>query len=440
MPLIRWACDDPTRVAAAQHWLQIRDHFVREHRLNLSLAQSVPCRLSSAKSFASLPFELLLAYQQHRGASELGHVFRIANGLHDHIDALVVVGTETDCLPAKMLAEAGCDPYHNELSRAARGSKPRLYFVTESIDNDSLQSLLGRLRAGGNGDFPSERRWALIYLGDSQHAEPQTLQVAFDHLFDLQHRSDWQETPERPGLVTLVGDKPWLHCARFRNLGISQHLCSPPNLARTPMNALCPAGLLVAAFLGFDCVQLLVGAVAQLQHFTQATFTENPALQAAAFESECKQGGLITLPSQSLASIGLWMASAGPWWGHGRFCDHAVATAETVARWRKSKQTTHVCHITVDFSRTDPLPVEVGRTLKKKELAGSLPACSTDAHDAIRNSLSNTATKQCVVRLPTLEMPWLGQLIQMRLISAAVLAMHDASNGDAFEASRVQSR
>ena len=107
--------------------------------------------------FFWLPEEQLSAYQAEREQSELGRIFRVANGMHDEIDAVVVLGIGGSYMGARAMMEACCDPYHNELTRGNRGSKPRMYFEGNNVDNDASAALLQRLAQGGCGDSPGRK-------------------------------------------------------------------------------------------------------------------------------------------------------------------------------------------------------------------------------------------------------------------------------------------
>ena len=163
MPLIRLECSEDL---ATSEWVErlerVRDQFVASHSVDFSDDSNLCARLPPELSFFALPEQQLLSYEKHREASELGHVFQIANGLHDFIDAIVLTGSGTDCRGVHAIAGACCDPFHNELTRAARGSKPRLYIAGKDFDNDQLQSLISRLATAGYGDTTDEDCWAII--------------------------------------------------------------------------------------------------------------------------------------------------------------------------------------------------------------------------------------------------------------------------------------
>ena len=115
-------------------------------------------QLCSDSSFGDhllmLPWNQHDQYQRLRETSALGRIFRAANSLHDHIDTVVVVGHRQQTGICRAIMQACCDPYHNEMDRAARGSKPRMYFADASYDTDSLAALLHRLESSSrtNGD------------------------------------------------------------------------------------------------------------------------------------------------------------------------------------------------------------------------------------------------------------------------------------------------
>ncbi len=117
--------------------------------------------------FFWLPEETLANYERDREKSELGRIFKVANGIHNEIDAVVVLGIGGSYMGARAMMEASCDPYHNELSRGDRGSKPRMYFAGNNVDNDATAALLHRLAAGGYGESAAEDRHALVVISKS---------------------------------------------------------------------------------------------------------------------------------------------------------------------------------------------------------------------------------------------------------------------------------
>ena len=79
-------------------------------------------------AFFELPEKILQEYKEGRDASELGRILQTAQSLQEQTDRVVVLGIGGSYMGARALMDALCEPYFNELSRAERGSKPRVYF------------------------------------------------------------------------------------------------------------------------------------------------------------------------------------------------------------------------------------------------------------------------------------------------------------------------
>ncbi len=128
--------------------------------------------LSSYHTILHQPETLLRDYWKDRTNTELARVFKLANRLHQTVDRVLVFGIDDSSLVAKSLFETCCQPYWNESSRADRGSKPRIYFDSNHLDNDLTHSLILTL---GGGQYqvippalsPELQRWALI-IADSR--------------------------------------------------------------------------------------------------------------------------------------------------------------------------------------------------------------------------------------------------------------------------------
>ncbi|MFG0254689.1 MAG: glucose-6-phosphate isomerase, partial [Rhodopirellula sp. JB053] len=230
------------------------------------------------------PERLLIEYEALRERSELGRVFRVANRLHDHLDAVGVIGSPECLLAPDALMRACCEPFHNELSRSARGSKPRMYFASSGIDNDAVEGLLRRLNqefAANESDHHSpEDRYALIpidfYEGDRSGsvATDVFLRQGVDQLARSLGEADarWLTKlivpilHERSGLSKIATE---IDCSeRFvtpceSTVGASRS--DPLDTAIMmggPFGVYSAATLLPAAFLGLDCIQFLLGASA----------------------------------------------------------------------------------------------------------------------------------------------------------------------------------
>ena len=245
-----------------------------------------------------LPKRLHSEYEQHREQSQLGNAFRIANGLHDHVDALVVVGSDQLTLATKALFGACCDPYHNELSRAARGSKPRIYFAGRSRDNDSMASLLHRLQVGQAGESSVLNNWALfIAAGGASGA----LTLTSARLLLEQHAQSSQ-------FLCLTSNNSFSNPIQDRIPSENQFrlMDSLPLMLQT----MSPAVLVPAAFLGLDCMKLLGGAHEMSTHFEAAETDENLAIRLASFliAYRMQKGTALVFDvrTEALSELGTW--------------------------------------------------------------------------------------------------------------------------------------
>ncbi|MFO0942900.1 MAG: hypothetical protein U0930_19350 [Pirellulales bacterium] len=97
--------------------------------------------------FYLLPERLLSDYEADRQGSELARILAKTKKLMAEVDRVVVLGIGGSYMGAKALMDACCQPYFNEFNRGERGSKPRIYFEGNNVDNDASQGLLHLLGA-----------------------------------------------------------------------------------------------------------------------------------------------------------------------------------------------------------------------------------------------------------------------------------------------------
>lgn len=473
MPLLRFEIDphpsgDGTSArptdALVQSLERARDEFVLDHAIDLDVENNLCPRLPRELSFFALPEQQLLAYERHRENAELGLVFRIANGLHDLIDAVVVVGAEDAMCGARALSDACCDPFHNELSRAMRGSKPRIYYASSNLDNDHLQSLIGRLAAGGYGDVTAESNWSIVCLDTSSDYGVDAASSGFgpgtqfvlDHLLEglsLANQGcgnrEWNPEKLNPQ-VTSVGVQGNALSGRLRDRGLEQSLFVPgdlrvPKLRRDACSVLTPAGLLTSAFLGLDCIQLLVGAAAINENFRNAPFSSNLVLQFLAANRACYSGP--TAAGQlSRRRIVFWANGFGGMadWCRRLFGDHGSgemlaldpgSELERFVSYREGDAGSHgstdwTCHhVLVDSIRTDPL-LEL-ETLRELEISGtpvgseksetsSMPQKLREQRLGCQRRLAGLGVRQTTITLPVVDTHSLGQFVQMMMIASAM--------------------
>ena len=420
-----------------------RDVLVGRHSFEIGAPGQRAARLPDALPALYFPEQQLLAYEDHRESSELGQVFRIANGLHDWVDALVVIGSDIGSASAKSLLDSCCDPHHNELSRAARGSKPRYYFLSDTAENDMVVSLTERLSRGGYGDGPAENRWAMIVVNPTN---PSTTQDAIVSHLLRQNECCRNGLPESrlASLVTVIqsnqGSGP-ISVAGAND--IPHETLRLAEWADPAQRLLSPLGLLPAAFLGLDCIQLLVGAARINDNFRSAKTPDNRVLQ---FVAENSDRSSAKLSEANIASRRLFCFHSP----HvGRFAEWLTALFEDqqgrsrlrIVRPRDLQRTVgqlierdenpdslpvFVNHLVIDAARTDPIKLASTRVPTTSQCPATLADLSQDSILAKLDALKSNCQarqvdlRQNIIRLPVIDTHWLGQWLQWMLLAAEV--------------------
>lgn len=392
-------------------------------------------RSASDERFYGLPDDLLRRYRELREGSELGRIFQIANTIVQQLDAVVVLGAGGWSAGARAMLEACCDPYHNELSRAARGSRPRMYFEGDDLDNDAIQALQSRLSAGGYGDLPSDKRYAIAVI--SRHGDTLETAVAFrqflSHLRDSLGDESDRWLPKLVFPVTGAGGK-------LRDVATAigcETVFDIPDGLSGPFAILSAAGLLPAALLGLDCMRLLEGAAAMNRHFETAPPEQNMVLQFLAVNhllalNRGRSIRVLAVWSKELESVGRWydrlLAESFGAAGLGVASRTRVQTRDVYGRHprHRSVRDDHVFNdLIVEQPRTDPLSVGRGRwnedgldDLADLDLTDIQAAAIKGSHDALWADRQPTTA----LLLPTIDTHSLGQLFQMWMIATAMEA------------------
>ena len=372
--------------------------------------------------FIRRPEELLAAYVADRRQSELGRLFRRASYLHTIVDRVVVLGVGSSYLGAKAILESSCQPYWNELSRADRGSKPRMYFAGNNIDNDATQGLLHLLDA--HKGMPAENeldRWGLAVINKNGQA-PEVAIAFHQFLTALESSADNDPTKLAELLVIVTGND-----GKFRNLvqeRVVSDFFSFPDGADEPFLVLSSVGLVPAALVGVNVIELLQGAVAMTEHFATAVPEENVVLQFVATNHllEKKRGlntRVMSLWSTALNGFGHWhdhLASNTLGKDDIGFTPMSIvnsrdlhARLECLIHGRRDKI---VNNIIVEEVRFDPLSVGT----PKEFLPEVMKIAIHDTNQALREH-GRPSTNLFVPRVDELHM---GQLFQMMMLSTAL--------------------
>ncbi len=383
--------------------------------------------------FFRLPEQQLAAYQADREKSELGRIFRVVNGMHDEIDAVLVLGTGGSYLAARALMQACCDPYHNELTRGARGSKPRMYFEGNNLDNDASASLLHRLTQGGYGDSPAEKRFAIVVI--SQSGETMETAVAFrEFLAALESniRGDTKSQLARL-VIPVTGGRGKLHDLAGE-VGCTEIFSVPDDVGER-FSVLSAVGLMPAAFLGLDCIQLLEGAVAMNEHFSSAPYADNVVLQYVAVNHllalhRDTSIRVMSVWSKSLESVGRWYDQLLAESNGDQ--DLEVTTLTTVdtqdfdsrhQRHQQGRSDKVFNNLIVDSYRCGHL--KIGQSDRNQDnlnqIAGrSWPELMRTAIQETNHALHQASRPTTDLVLPVIDTYVLGQLFQMLMIATVI--------------------
>lgn len=383
--------------------------------------------------FFWLPEEQLEAYEKERERSELGRIFAVANSMHDRLDAVVVLGIGGSYMGARAMMDACCDPYHNELSRGARGSKPRMYFEGNNVDNDATSALLGRLAAGGPDDSQASKRWGIAVISKSGGTIETA--IAFRQFLAALENSLGTEAAGKLAdfVFPVTGASGKLHDLATE-IGCREIFTVPEGVGGR-FSVLSSVGLLPAAILGLDCMKLLAGAVAMNDHFKSASPEENVVLQYVAVNHLLSQHRganirVMSLWSKALEAVGLWydqlLAESNGKDGKGVTPLTTVNTRDLHSRHQQHQEGRNdkvFNNVIVESYRADPL--RVGSSQRNQDGLNdiadkSLPEVMEAAIRGTNDALHADGRPTTDIVLPTIDTHVLGQLFQMLMIATVI--------------------
>lgn len=250
--------------------------------------------------FVDLPEQLL---KEHR--SELEHIKATAERFARERASVVVLGIGGSYMGARAMFEACCHPFHNELPASMRGSRPRLYFEGNNLDNDAMAGLIQLLesRAG-------EEDWGIVVI--SKSGSTIETAVAF-RIFAEALQKHCQRRGRAFGDHVLVVSQPesqlWKLC---RSLSVSRdQMFAFPEDVGGRFSVLSAVGLVPAAILGLDLEGLLTGAVAANETFLENDPQVNLILKFVAIchLMEVQRGASLRVLAtwgKRLEAVGLW--------------------------------------------------------------------------------------------------------------------------------------
>lgn len=359
-----------------------------------------------------LPENLLREYSLHRTASRLGEIFAWANRFQSQTDRVVFVGSADSHRIIRTFKQACCDPFWNELTRGERGSKPRVYFVGDSLDNDSLQGHLQMLSSERPANRGESFGWGTVVL--TGYEQEQSVIVAEKHLRQHLQRS---------------GNEVLFYECHARVCEDSPSPCFVPS-ALLPFS---PQGMLPAAILGINIMELLAGASWTSKLFASAASTQNPILQWVAW-NHVAESRRVALWNPSLSAGMHWLVHLERSLSKGGMSPSGPCAILDPLSDQLSPDELACCnHIWVEQSRFDALPLEPGpvveviwdptsdrpRAISPDVSSG--PSCTEVAKNRYEQTLEHQVQlggMGLTFKLPDLGELSLGQWMQWMIISS----------------------
>lgn len=381
--------------------------------------------------FLELPERVLGDYKQQRHTSELGRILKVAHDLREKVDRVVVLGIGGSYMGAKALMDACCDPYFNELSRGDRGSRPRMYFEGNNVDNDASQGLLKLL--GSHRQAKSiEDRWAIVVISKSGG----TLEtaVAFRQYLAALRSTCGGDAQLLRELVIPVTGKSGRLADLSAKLGCPQ-VFSVPDGVGGRFSVLSAVGILPAAILGINVVELLEGAIQMNEHFRTAPPEQNIVLNYVGVSHllESQRNATIrvlSVWSKALETFGLWydqlFAESLGKQERGATPFTTVNTRDLHSRAQQHQEGRRdklITNVIVDRWRCDPLPVgrsEFDQDHLNEFADRTLPELMTAAIAGTNQSYRDDGRPTTDIHLPQLREATFGQLLQMMMIATVI--------------------
>lgn len=375
-------------------------------------------------AFFEMPERALAAYSEQRGESELGKILATATRMREAVDRVVVLGIGGSYMGARALMEACCHPYHNELSRADRGSRPRMYFEGNNVDNDASQGLIDLLST------PDGEDWSIVVISKSGG----TLETAVSFRQFLRVLTDCCGKDRLGQLVVPVTGKSGKLFELSQAIGCKDVFQVPDGVGGR-FSILSPVGLIPAALLGLDVVRLLEGAAAMNEHFRTAPYGENIVQQFVAsnylmYEKKKCNLRIMSAWSKSLESVGLWydqlMAESLGKHERGATPLTVVNTRDLHSRAQQHQEGARdkfMLNLIADSWRRDPLPVgtqEWDQDQLNQLGDRTLPDIMTAAIKGTNKAYLDDNRPTASLHLPMVDEYHLGQLFQMLMIATVV--------------------
>lgn len=376
--------------------------------------------------FHELPKRLLAEFHELGPQSEVGRIKATADRLAATVDRVVVLGIGGSYMGARALMEACCHPYYNELPRAARGNRPRISYEGNNVDNDAMQGLFDVLAN------ETDSGWAINVISKSG-GTLETAAATRILLKKLSAACGGNNKTVADRVVPVTGESGKLFDLATA-LGC-EGIFKVPDGVGGRFSVLSAVGLLPAAIMGLDIVQLLEGAAAMNEHFHTAAVGENVVLDYTGIchLMEEKRGCDVRLLStwgKQLESVGLWydqlLSESLGKQERGAMPLTVVNTRDLHSRGQQhqeGKRDKLVTNVIVEACQREAVAVGTSELnqdqlneLADKTLPDILSAATQGTNQAYREDNRPTAD----LRLPQVNEHVLGQVFQMLMLATVV--------------------
>lgn len=391
-----------------------------------------PDRQPLEPGFVGLPEQMLAEYRQSRATSQLNQILSTARKLSSLVDRVVVLGSGGSYMAARALFESCCHPHHNELSRAERGGRPRIYFAGNNVDNDATQGLFDLL-----GDRPTrdvEERWGIVVI--SKSGETLETAVAFRQFLSVLRRACVDDMELVADLVVPITGSSGRLFELARVLGCEELLPVADGVSAR-FAAMSAAGLLPGSLMGLDIVKLLEGAVAMNAHFREAPAAENIVLKYAGVCNLWETVGhanvrVLSLWSNALAGVGYWYDQLVA--GSLGKAERGVTPVSVVnardlhgrgQQHQQGRRDKLITNVIVDAPRRDKLAVgssELDEDQLNPLADRSLGELMGAAQVGMKRAYADERRPTADLHLPKLNELALGQFLQMMMLATVVEA------------------
>lgn len=393
---------------------------------------TIPARkLPLDAGFLRLPERMLEAYRTQGPKSELGRILNLAKEISSSVDRVVVLGIGGSYMGARALLESCAAPYFNELSRGERGGYPRMYFEGNNVDNDASSGLL-KLLGNGKQSSSVDDRWALVVISKSGG----TLEtaVAFRQFYRALESSLGGNKELLSKLTVPVTGNSGKLFDLSKALGCKERFEVPDGVGGR-FSVLSAVGLLPAALLGLNVIELLEGAVEMNKHFADAEPGSNAVLDYVGVMHLLEQyrginTRVLSAWTKSLESAGLWydqlLAESLGKDERGALPLTVVNTRDLHSRAQQHQEGRRdkvYTNLIVDKWRTDPL--SVGKSSNDQdqlnELASkTLPDIMTAAIAGTNQAYREDGRPTVDFHFPMVNERYLGQFFQLMMLATVV--------------------